>query len=235
LLQIANASQIWIDGYHDSNLLEVELTGGRFANTGSFTGETEITAAGDAQLLLATAGARFELAANSSLSIIGSKAKVGFDGGEGQTATLQLHEGASLFFVADTTGFGKISEFHSGAFDTSQVTSEVYLDGDLNVDLSALDAKAGGTWTLIDADQIIGSLDNIAVVGLGENQDALLTIDHVTDEVLLLVGEAGKGSGQIRLSTSEDFNSINDTTDAFLKSSWEDLYATTLAATDDPI
>lgn len=235
LLQIADAGQIWIDGYHDRNLLEVELTGGRLANTGAFAGETNITAAGDAQLLLATAGAQFDLAANSSLSITGSKTKVGFDGEDGQTATLRLQADTLLSFVADTEGLGKISEFYSGAFETSQVASGIHLAGDVNIDLSAWDAKAGGTWTLIDADQITGSFDDIAVAGLGGNRDALITINYVTDEVLLLISEAGKGSGQVRISTSENADFINDTTDAFLKSSWEDLYTTMPTATDDPI
>ncbi|WP_374301987.1 right-handed parallel beta-helix repeat-containing protein, partial [Paracoccus sp. (in: a-proteobacteria)] len=95
LLQIDNAGQIWIDGYRDSDLLTIELAGGRFVNTGSFAGETTITASDDAQLLLATAGGRFDLAAESSLTLTGSKVKVGFDGGDGKTATLQLQEGAT--------------------------------------------------------------------------------------------------------------------------------------------
>lgn len=235
LLQITNAGQVWIDGYRDSNLLEIKLTGGRFANTGGFAGETAITATGDAQLLLATAGARFDLSASSNLSITGSKAKVGFDGGDGQTATLQLHADASLSFTADTTSFGKISEFYSGAFDTSDVTSGVHLGGDLDIDLSAVDPKAGGTWTLIDADQIIGLFDDIAVAGLGRNQDALIRVDYVQDQVVLLVGEAGKGSGQIRASTSGDADFINYTTEASLRSLWEDLHATIQPSTDDPI
>lgn len=235
LLQIANAGQVWVDGYRDSNLLEINLTGGRFSNTGSFAGETDISAAGNAQLLLATAGAQFVLAANSSLSITGSKAKVGFDGGDGQTATLQLHADASLFFAADGTGFGKISEFHSGAFDTSQVTSGAHLDGTLNLDLSALDPKAGGTWTLIDTDQLIGSFDNIAVAGLGKSQDLLIRVDYVKDEVVLLVSEAGKGSGQIRTTTSGDPDFINYTTDGSLEALWEDLHASMPMVTNDPI
>ena len=235
LLQIDNSGQVWIDGYRDSDLLKIDMAGGRLANTGAFAGETQISVSEDAQLLLATAGGRFDLAGGSSLAITGSKAKVGFDGGDGKTATLQLHDDATLSFVANATGLGKISEFHSGAFETSRVTSGVRLDGDLAIDLSALDKKAGGTWTLVDADQVIGSFDDIAVTGLGTNRDALIRVDYVKDEVVLLVSEAGKGSGQIRSSSNGDADFIDYTNDATLKALWANLQAAMPQVTDDPI
>lgn len=235
LLQIDNAGQVWIDGYRDKDLLTIELAGGRLANTGSFAGKTAIEATQDAQLLLATSGARFDLAAGSSLKITGGKAKVGFDGGDGKTATLQLHDDATLSFVANATGLGKISEFYSGAFDTSKVTSGIRLDGDLKIDLAGLNTKKGGTWTLIDADQIIGSFDDIAVTGLAKNQDALIRIDYVRDEVVLVVGDAGKGSGQIRSGSSGDADFIDYTQDAVLKTLWSNLQAAMPQVTDDPI
>lgn len=235
LLRIDNAGQVWADGYRDSDLLTIELAGGRFANTGSFAGGTRIGVAEDAQLLLATAGGRFDLVSGSSLTITGSKAKVGFDGGDGQTATLQLQDDADLSFAADTAGFGKLSEFHSGAFETSDVTSGVRLDGDLAIDLSALDRNAGGTWTLVDVDQIIGSFDEIAFTGLGESRDALIRVDYVKDEVVLLVSEAGKGSGQIRAVTTGEADFIEYTENASLKSLWDSLHAATPHVTDDPI
>lgn len=235
LLQIDNAGQVWVDGYRDSDLLTVELAGGRFANTGTFAGETEISVTEDAQLLLATAGGRFDLAGGSSLTVTGAKAEVGFDGGDGKTATLQLHDDAALSFVADKSGLGKISEFRSGAFETSKVTSGVSLDGDLAIDLSALDTKAAGTWTLIDADQLIGSFDGITVTGLGRNRDALIRVDYVKDEVVLLVSEAGKGSGQIRSNSTGDADFIDYTNDTALKSLWTSLHAAMPLVTDDPI
>lgn len=235
LLQIDNAGQVWIDGYHDGDLLNIELAGGRLANTGAFAGKTKISVMEDAQLLLATAGGRFDLAGGSSLTVTGAKAKVGFDGGEGKAATLQLHDDATLSFVADSTGLGKISEFYSGAFETSKVTSGVSLDGDLVIDLSALDEKAGGTWTLIDADQMIGSFDDIAIDGLGKNRDALIRLDYTKDEVVLLVSEAGKGSGQIRTSSTGDADFIDYSQDATLKALWADLHASMPLVTDDPI
>ncbi|VDS10768.1 hypothetical protein PARHAE_03987 [Paracoccus haematequi] len=235
LLQIDNAGQVWIDGYRDKDLLTIELAGGRLANTGSFAGKTAIEATQDAQLLLATSGARFDLAAGSSLKITGGKAKVGFDGGDGKTATLQLHDDATLSFVANATGLGKISEFYSGAFDTSKVTSGIRLDGDLKINLAGLNTQKGGTWTLIDADQIIGSFDDIAVTGLAKNQDALIRVDYVRDEVVLVVGDAGKGSGQIRSGSSGDADFIDYTQDAVLKTLWSNLQAAMPQVTDDPI
>lgn len=234
LLQIDNAGQVWVDGYRDADLLGIDLAGGRFANTGSFAGETRIRVSDDAQLLLATAGGRFDLADGSSLSITGSKAKVGFDGGDGKTATLHLHDDAALSFVADATGLGRISEFHSGAFETSRVASGVRLDGDLKIDLAALD-KQGSTWTLIDADQMIGSFDDIAVTGLGRNRDALIRIDYVKDEVVLLVSDAGKGSGQVRTTSIGEADFIDYTQDAVLKTLWGNLHAAMPQVTDDPL
>lgn len=234
LLQIDNAGQVWIDGYRDSDLLRIDMAGGRLSNTGDFAGETAITVTEDAQLLLATSGARFDLA-SGSLSITGSKAKVGFDGGDGRTATLQLHDDAALSFVADQTGLGQISEFRSGAFDAPNVTSGVRLDGKLLVDLSAMDRKAAGTWTLIDADQMIGSFDDIAITGLGRNRDALIRIDYIKDEVVLLVSEAGKGSGQVRSNATGDADFVGYTQDAALKTLWDDLHAAMPQITDDPI
>lgn len=235
LLQIDNAGQIWVDGYRDSDLLAIDLAGGRFANTGAFAGETIIGVSDDAQLLLATSGGRFDLAGGSSLAIAGSKAKVGFDGSDGKTATLHLHDTANLSFVATASGLGKISEFHSGAFETSRVTSGVRLDGDLTVDLSALDRKSGGTWTLIDVDQMIGSFDDIAVTGLGNNRDALIRLDYIKDEVVLLVSDAGKGSGQIRTATTGDADFIDHSQDAALKALWASLHAAMPQVTDDPL
>lgn len=222
-LSVNRAGQVWIDGYHDNNLLDIELAGGRFANTGSFEGETRISLSQNAQLLLATTGGRFHLIDGSSLTITGSKAKAGFDGSDGKSATLKMHNDATLSFIADATGLGKIAEFHSGAFESSNVRSGVRLDGTLAVDLSALDKKAGGSWTLVDADQMIGSFDDIAITGLGTNRDALIRYDYTQDEVVLLVSEAGRGTGQIRSITTGDANFIKHTQDAALKALWTEL------------
>lgn len=236
MLETRGSGQVWVDGYHDSDLLEIGLTGGRLANTGTFAGETHTVVSGNAQFLLATAGGRFDLTKDSSLVVTGTQAKVGFDGANGKAAMLQLHEGATLSFVADTAGLGKISEFHSGAFgEISNVTSGIRLDGDLTINLSPLNAKPGGSWVLLDADQIIGSFDDVSVTGLGRNQDALIRIDYIQDEVLLLVGEAGKGSGQVRTDSTGDADFVDHTQDAALKLLWTSLQAAMPQITDHPI
>ena len=103
------------------------------------------------------------------------------------------------------------------------------------VDLTDLDRKAGNSWTLIDADQIIGSFDDINISGLGRNRDVLIRIDYVKDEVVLLISDAGKGSGQIRTSSTGEANFIDYTRDAALKALWTDLQASMPLVTDDPI
>ncbi|MFC3631249.1 right-handed parallel beta-helix repeat-containing protein [Paracoccus angustae] len=235
LLHVDNAGQVWVDGYGGSGLLDIVLTGGRFANTGAFAGETRISVSEDAQLLLATADARFDLAGGSSLTITGGRAKVGFDGGDGTAATLRMHDAATLSFVADATGLGKIAEFRSGAFATPDVMSGLRLDGDLSVDLSALGTKTGGAWTLIDADQMIGSFDGISIAGLGTDRDALIRYDYARDEVVLLVSEAGLGSGQIQSAPVGDADFAGHVQDAGLEALWTDLHAAMPQVTDDPI
>lgn len=235
VLETKGSGQIWIDGYRDSDRLEIEMTGGRLVNTGVFAGETHGMVSQDAQLVLATSGGRFDLAKDSSLAVIGTRAKVGFDGAdEKASATLQLHDGAALSFVADQSGLGKISEIRTGAFGETKVTSGIRLDGDLSVDLSAW-GKSGGSWVLLDADQIIGSFNDISVTGLGKNRDALVRFDYVKDEVVLLVSDAGKGSGQIRTSSTGDADFIEHTQDAALKALWANLQAAMPPLTDDPI
>lgn len=233
LLQIDNAGQVWVNEYRDSDLLQIEMAGGRFVNTGTFAGKAEINVAQDAQLILAAAGGRFDLAGGSSLTIGGSKAKVGFDGGDSKIATLHLHDDANLAFVADAIGVGKISEFHSGAFEASNVISGMRLDGDLMIDLSALGGKTGGTWTLVDTDQLVGSFDSIDVTGLGSSRDALIQVDYVTDELVLLVSEAGKGSGQINSSSNGEADFVDQGQNAALEALWENLQAAMPQVTDD--
>lgn len=235
LLEIDNAGQVWVDGYRDADTLAVEMAGGRLANTGVFAGQADIDVTEDAQLLLAAAGGRFHLAGGSSLTVTGAKAKVGFDGGDGKAATLHLHDDATLTLAADATGLGGIAEFRSGAFAQSKVLSGVRLDGDLVIDLSGMGAKSGGTWTLIDADQMIGSFDDIAVTGLGTNRDALVRYDYADDAVVLLVGDAGKGTGQIRTATTGDERFADASQDAALKALWANLQSAMPAVTDDPL
>ncbi len=236
LLEITNAGQIWVDGYRDSDLLRIDAQGGRFANSGAFAGGVKMTVSGDAQALLATGGGSFDLAKGSSLTVTGTRAKAGFDGDHGDTAVLRLHDGAQLNFTATADGFGKIREFHSGAFETGNVTSGVRLDGDLSIDLRdwKADPKAA-SWTLIDADQIIGSFDSLSVKGLDSDRDLLVRIDYVKDQVILKIGADGAGSGQTRISSTGAADFINYTQDADLKQLWADLNADLPQISDSPL
>ncbi len=236
LLETTNAGQIWVDGYRDSDVLQIDAQGGRFANSGAFAGGVKMTVSGDAQALLAMGGASFDLAKGSSLTVTGTRAKTGFDGDHGDTAVLRLHDGAQLNFTATADGFGKIREFHSGAFETGNVTSGVRLDGDLSIDLGdwKADPKAA-SWTLIDADQIIGSFDKLSVKGLDSDRDLLVRIDYVKDQVTLQIGADGAGSGQTRISSNGAADFINYTQDADLKQLWTDLNADLPQVSDSPL
>ena len=236
LLETANAGQIWVDGYHDSDLLRIDAQGGRFANSGAFAGGVKMSVGGDAQAILATGGASFDLAKGSSLTVTGTKAKTGFDGDAGETAVLRLHDGAKLGFVAGADGFGQIREFHSGAFETGDVTSGVRLNGDLSIDLGGWTAgPKAASWTLIDADQLIGSFDELSVKGLDNDRDLLVRIDYVKDQVTLLIGADGAGSGQTRISANGEADFIDYTRDAALKQLWEDLNADLPQVSDSPL
>ncbi|MBK0329365.1 right-handed parallel beta-helix repeat-containing protein [Rhodobacteraceae bacterium F11138] len=194
LIQTINAGQFWTNGYSDSPLLTIEVDGGRFANTGAITGQTLLHAT-DGQTLLATSGASYTLTDGSQLIIDGSDARVGFDGEDNGTAALEMRNGSILTFKSDADGFSTIEEFRSGAWNQadSPVNSTVTLDGTLRIDLSDYDDGAG-SYTLITVDELLGQLDTIEFVGLGNGLDAELVVDHVTDIVRLDIS-SGIGQG----------------------------------------
>ena len=235
-LEIGNAGQVWMANYLDSDRLEIDLTGGRFANTGAFAGATGISLGGDGQALLATSGASFDLRDGSSITIAGSAAKAGFDGGDGGSAVLRMNEGADLAFTADETGFGKLAEFRSGAFDTSKVTSGIRLDGNLSIDLSEwkADPKAQ-KWVLVDVDQMIGKFDDLTITGMARNRDALVRVDYVSDTVTLTLSDNGQGSGRVRMVEAGEADFIDYSNDAALTSLWDDLHKAAPEISDLPI
>ena len=237
LMQIANAGQVWIAGYRDDDLLKIHADGGRFANTGAFVGKAELKIGGDAQALLATAGHSFDLGKGSSLIVRSSDAKVGFDGDNGDAAILRLHDGSTTRFVADADGLGQIREFRSGAFgESSDVTSGVVLNGTLQINLSAWtnNTKAANV-VLIDADQLLGNFDDIAITGLGARRDALVRVNYTNDSVILVLGEDGKGSGNIRTSTTGEANFINYSNNDALHDLWDNLHSDEAPTSDNPV
>ena len=89
-LDIDNAGQFWTDGYTDQDVLTINADGGRFANTSLFTGTTNFNISDNAQAILASDGADFALNKDSTLTITGGDAKVGFDGDQGGTGVLMM-------------------------------------------------------------------------------------------------------------------------------------------------
>lgn len=238
-MTVDRSGQVWVDGYHDRGLLRLDVDGGRFANTGEFAGKIGMRVEGGAQAILATEGASLDLRRGDVLSVVGTKAKVGFDGATGDDAVLRLHDGSRLAFQSTKDGLGKISEFRSGALgETSDVTSGVKLDGSLRVNLTAWEAASpnkAASWTLIDVDQLIGRFDDLQVLGLSQGRDALLKVDYVKDEVTLLVSADGTGSGRVRMTTTGEADFIDYTRDPDLHQLWDSLHASLPLITDEPI
>jgi hypothetical protein len=202
-LRIESAGQFWVEDYHDTAQLDIDVDGGRFANTGFFDGLLDMDVT-DGQALLGVDGSEFEIGAGSSLTIHGDDARVGFDGEDNGIAVLRLEDGGRLEMIADSSGFATIEEFRSGAFDQDDpgVLSAVDMGkGTLMLDISALGGGAGDH-VLVHADEIAGVFDTIEIVGLGSNRDATLNFDYEADQVVLSLGAAGQGSGAINLMTT---------------------------------
>ncbi len=206
MLSVDGAGQFWTDGYTDDDLLDIDVRGGRFANTGDFSGNVDLTIT-DGQAILASQGGNFDLGGASRLVIGGENTRTGFDGTDGDTAVLRFEDGAVLGFSAQDGSLGTISEFRSGFYGTqdTNIQSGVNLGmANLHLDLSGLQ-NAGGEYTLIEADEIIGGFGEIRVHGLRSDQKAEITVDYETDKVTLnLTG----GSGDV------SYDAIGDADDA---------------------
>lgn len=205
-VNIDGSGQMWLEAYTGTDALDLEISGGRFVNTGG-TSNINITASGG-QTILATDGAEFDLTAGNTLAIENSAAKAGFDGNDGGTAVLDMHDGATLSIAAKDGSLGKIQEFRSGAMgDSPNVLSGVDLgNATLAIDLTGLDAGAGTNFKLIDSDEIVGSFDEVKVTGLGA-RNAEVTIDYQTDSVSLTL-TAGTGNVSVTtLGSESDYES----------------------------
>ncbi|MEM1005875.1 MAG: hypothetical protein AAGK26_10850, partial [Pseudomonadota bacterium] len=226
---IAESGQVIINGYNDSETIDLNIDGGRFVNTGDIQGnvDTHIT---DGQAILATADANFDVAGAGRLEISGSDAKVGFDGDTAGPAVLRFETGADLSFTADEDGFSTIEEFRSGRYgDESQVESGVNLnDVALTLDVGMLKADSG-SFTLMDVDEMIGEFGSVDIQGLGANQSAEVLIDYATDEVVLSLSAGGQSSG-VTIST------IGDPSDATSSNAlWDALTEGFEPLPDDPM
>jgi hypothetical protein len=190
---IDRAGQFWLEGWDGRGALSIDVDGGRFANTGALRGEIEIEAEGG-QTILATGGASMTVK-DGAIVIAGDDALVGFDGERGQ-ATLRLEAGATLAFAAEADGLSTLTEFRSGAFASSNVLSELDLDGAaLRIDVS--DLKKAGVYDLVVVDAISGAFGDVSVTGLGK-RDATVHLDMDAGTVSLTV--LSKGSGRIELT-----------------------------------
>lgn len=159
--------QLWVEGHSGSGSLALEVTGGRFGNTGAFRTDLDMTVSGG-EVLLGFGSASFALPAGSVLAIEGREALVGFDGLGGEAASLTIEAGATLRFVAAAGGFGTIAEFMSGRGRGSNpaapnVVSTVNLGGTLQLDLSALSGT--GAHTIIEVDKVTGTFAKVDVIG----------------------------------------------------------------------
>ncbi|MEL6418108.1 MAG: right-handed parallel beta-helix repeat-containing protein [Pseudomonadota bacterium] len=189
-INIDRAGQFWINGYSDTDAIDINVEGGRFANTGDMSGDADITIGDNAQAILATGGATYDQGAGNRLEINGGDAKVGFDGSDGAAGTIRLHDEGTLAFTAEDDDIGSIEEFRSGAFDDApDVASNLDLGGaTLELDVTAL---TGSNYDLARVDEIIGTFGDVNVIGLGD-RDAEIVIDYEADIVTLNIS-AGEG------------------------------------------
>jgi hypothetical protein len=208
-IDVRNAGQLWIDGYSGADRLDIDVMGGRFANTGVFRGNADLTASGGQTLLgvdnavyAVTDGSRLEVVGGSEFTVIhptdptrsvkAAAARVGFDGQEGGISILGLADGGTLAFRAKDNDLGTIEEFRSGALGAApNVRSGIDLGGGrLEIDLTEL--ASGNEFTLIDVDELIGVFGNVNVTGLA-GRAAELVIDYETDAVRLKLAAGAAG------------------------------------------
>ncbi len=204
-IDITSAGQVWLGGYSSQGVLSVTQDGGRFANTGLVSGNVDLVIE-SGQAILSADGGIYTVGRNGELVIDGADALVGFDDDDGDLGVIRFDAGADLTIASDASGLGRIAEFRSGAFgDNPNVTSRIELgDLDLTVDLTQAYID-NGTYMLMSADEIVGSLGSFDVTGLG-GRGATITVDYNTDEVWL---ELGAGSGtSIRTIGQDDAPNI---------------------------
>jgi len=195
-INVRFVGQIWINGYSSGNQINLTVTGGRFVNTGTVSGHIHAEVSSSVlprgntiggQMLLGYDDASYTVGAGSTLSIVGSISKVGFDGHSGGSSSLSL--AGTLAFEADANGFSTIQKFRSGinGTDAPSVTTSVTCGGTLTIDVAALGATTD-TWTLIEADSITGSFGTVTVQNLPADRDATVTVGATTVTIQLAAG-----------------------------------------------
>ncbi|MEL6643277.1 MAG: hypothetical protein AAFQ79_05020 [Pseudomonadota bacterium] len=198
-LLVDGSGQFWTNGYSDSDLLEIDVNGGRFVNTGEFDGNANVDVRGG-QAILATDNSAFEIDDGNIFKVIGDDAEVGFDDDDGDTAVLRLDDNGTLEFSAKGGALGTIEEFSSGYYgDNPDVLSGANLgSGTLALNVNGLSGT--GTSTLIDVDELIGEFGSVEIFGLG-NRNATVEVNYDTDEVSL---KLASGNGKTTITTVGD-------------------------------
>ena len=210
-IDIYGTGQVWLDGYSDTDKLDIEVGGdGRFANTGKFDGLFDLVSK-SGQTLLGVDNAEMTVGNGSKITVDGSKAEVGFDGANGGVSVVEMETGGTLEMVADGGGLATIEEFRSGNLgDAPDVLSAFDMgEGTLLLDVTAIAGRKVDE-TLIEADEIVGMFDEINIVGMARNQDATLTFDYATDTVTLSLTQAGQGSGAINIVREGESSDVDD-------------------------
>ncbi|MEM6439437.1 MAG: right-handed parallel beta-helix repeat-containing protein, partial [Pseudomonadota bacterium] len=207
-LMIERAGQFWTNGFDGGGHLDIDVTGGRFANTRDFLGQATLTAT-DGQVVLGVDDALYAVTDGAQLEIFGAEARVGFDGAENGIALLGLNPGGTLAFTAADGAIGTIAEFRTGALgDAPQVGSGVDLgDGVLFLNLADLDFATTEA-VLIQADELIGMFSRVDVAGLGDRALDVI-VDYEADQVRLRLGEAAGAVGTVELFGLGDETSVD--------------------------
>ncbi|WP_152610689.1 hypothetical protein, partial [Ruegeria sp. ANG-R] len=204
-VEISSAGQFWLGGgYAGEGDFDIDLDGGRFANTGTITGDVNLFV-DDGQALLSAEGGDMTFGQGDELTVRGRDAQVGFDGARNQLGVISFEEDSELILASDESGLGQIGEFRSGAFgEATNVNSRIEL-GEVNLTVDLTDAQIGnGTYTLLSADEITGRFGSIDIQGLG-GRGATVVVDYTNDVVSL---EIGTGSG-VTLEQVGDDSQVN--------------------------
>ena len=161
-VEITRAGQFRIGGHAAASGLQISVTDGRFFNMGTVTAGISASAAGFAELVLATGAGAFTLAAGETLTLTGGACRCGFDGTDGGAASLTLS--GTLTMTAAGGALPQIREFRSGMWGetATNLASTVTCGGTLNVDVTGV---APGTYDLIRADAVAGSFDTVTITG----------------------------------------------------------------------
>jgi hypothetical protein len=204
-LTVRDSGQFWVNGFSDDDLLDITVTGGRFANTGLFDGHYRLTVSGNSQTILASDDSKFVVDGEDYIKIGFKRSKVGFDGQNGGDAVLELKEGATLEFSLDTEKVSTIREFKSGHFgDAPNVNSIVDLgqaNTTLKIDLSEGTFEDGiYQYDLVnDIDNLLGRFGQIDIAG-NDNVSGVNTVyNYETDQLSVTI--AFNDSSLVGLST----------------------------------